>query len=184
MSAQGQIHIYTGDGKGKTTAAVGLAVRAAGAGLKVEFLQFDKGSEAEDFYSERKVLRGLPNVDVQPTGKIRMMPSGQFRFANSPPDFAEAKRGLELAAKAIESGKYQLIICDEILSCILTTLVKESDVLDLIDVFEKSGRKADLVLTGRSLPESIKSKADLVTEMKLIKHYFNKGLPARKGIEF
>src|SRR5437868_14385401 len=96
VSNQGQIHIYTGDGKGKTTAAVGLSVRAAASGLKVAFIQFDKGSEAEDFYSERKVLRQLENVDVQPTGKIRMMPNGQFRFANSPPDFEEATRGLKI----------------------------------------------------------------------------------------
>jgi cob(I)alamin adenosyltransferase len=184
MASQGQIHDYTGDGKGKTTAAIGLTVRAAGAGHKVAFIQFDKGSEAEDFYSERNVLRELSNVDVQPTGKIRMMPSGQFRFANSPPDFAEAKRGLELATKAVKGGKYDLIICDEILSCIMTGLVTEADVLALLDAYEKAGRKSDLVLTGRSLPAPILERADLVTEMKLIKHYFNKGLPARKGIEF
>ena len=184
MDSQGQIHIYTGDGKGKTTASVGLCVRAAGAGLKVAFIQFDKGSEAEDFYSERKILRKLSNVDVQPTGKIRMMPNGQFRFSNSPPDFEEAKRGLDVARRAIESGKFNLIICDEILSCILTGLVKEEDVIGIMESFEKAGRHCDLVLTGRSLPEKIKEKADLVTEMKMIKHYFNKGLPARKGIEF
>ncbi len=181
---QGQIHVYTGDGKGKTTAAVGLTVRAAGAGLKVAFIQFDKGSEAEDFYSERNVLRTLPTVSVQPTGKIRMMPTGQFRFSNSPPDFEEAKRGLELAKKAVSDVTNNLVICDEILSCILTKLLKEKDVLDLLEVYENSGRKCDLVLTGRTLPESVKDKSDLVSEMKMIKHYFNKGLPARKGIEF
>ena len=184
MSSQGQIQIYTGDGKGKTTAAIGLTIRAAGAGHKVAFIQFDKGSEGEDFYSERNILRTLSNVSVQPTGKIRMMPNGQFRFANSPPDFEEAKRGLKIAEEAIRSGKYQLIICDEILSCIMTTLVSEKNVLDLIQVFEDSGRKSDLVLTGRTLPQAIKEKADLVTEMKMIKHYFDKGMPARKGIEF
>ena len=184
MSSQGQIQIYTGDGKGKTTAAIGLTIRAAGAGHKVAFIQFDKGSDGEDFYSERNILRTLPAIDVLPTGKIRMMPNGQFRFANSPPDFEEAKRGLKLAEEALKSTKYQLIICDEILSCIMTTLMTEKDVLHLIDVFEKSGRKCDLILTGRTLPEAIKAKADLVTEMKMIKHYFDKGLPARKGIEF
>lgn len=184
MENQGQIHIYTGDGKGKTTSAVGLTVRAAGAGLKVCFIQFDKGSEGEDYYSERKVLRALPSVEVVPTGKMRMMPTGQFRFTNSPPDFEEAKRGLDIAKKAIEGKKFNLVICDEILSCILTSLLKEEDVLSLIDIFEKTGRHCDLVMTGRSLPESIKSRADLVSEIKMIKHYFNKGLPARKGIEF
>jgi cob(I)alamin adenosyltransferase len=180
----GQLQIYTGDGKGKTTSAVGLTVRAAGAGLRVAFIQFDKGSEAEDFYSERKVLRKLPEVEVIPTGKIRMMPNGQFRFTNSPPDFAEAKRGLSLAIEAVSSKKYALVICDEILSCLLTTLLVEADVLSLISTFEKTEKTCDLVMTGRSLPEAIKEKADLVSEMKMVKHYFNKGLPARKGIEF
>src|ERR1700677_2972526 len=116
MESQGQIHIYTGDGKGKTTAAIGLTVRAAGAGLKVAFIQFDKGSGSEDFYSERKILRTLPQIEDIPTGKIRMMPDGQFRFKNSPPDFEEAKRGLKLALEAIKLKKYNLIVCDEILS--------------------------------------------------------------------
>jgi cob(I)alamin adenosyltransferase len=123
-------------------------------------------------------------VDVQPTGKIRMMPNGQFRFSNSPPDFEEAKRGLSIAKEAVKSGKYNLVICDEILSCILTTLLTEQDVLDLVTVFDAAGRNCDLVLTGRSLPASIADKADLVSEMKMVKHYFNKGLPARKGIEY
>ncbi len=127
-SSHGQIQVYTGDGKGKTTASIGLTVRAAGAGHQVAFIQFDKGSEAEDFYSERNILRKLPNVTVEPTGKIRMMPNGQFRFSNSPPDFEEAKRGLKVATLAIAGGKYNLIVCDEILSCIMTSLVSEQDV--------------------------------------------------------
>ncbi len=184
MNNQGQIHIYTGDGKGKTTAAVGLTIRAAGTGLSVAFIQFDKGSDGEDFYSERKILRTIALISVQPTGKLRMMPNGQFRFSNNPQDFSEAKKGLELAKQALESRKYQLIICDEILSCILTKLITEKDVLELMDTFESEQRHCDLVLTGRSLPEAIKVRADLVTEMKMVKHYFNKGLPARKGIEF
>lgn len=180
----GQIQVYTGDGKGKTTAAVGLAVRAAGAGFNVAFIQFDKGSEKEDFYSERKVLRTLSNVTVIPTGKIRMMPDGEFRFQNSPPDFEEAKKGLEQVSQILDEKKYQLVVCDEILSCILTKLVTEEDVLNLISKFEETGRHCDLILTGRSLPESVLTKADLVSEMKMVKHYFNKGIPARKGIEF
>ena len=184
MPGDGQIQIYTGDGKGKTTASIGLIVRAAGAGFKTAFLQFDKGSEAEDFYSERKILRTLKNVDVIATGKIRMMPTGQFRFTNSPPDFEEAKRGLQLAKEAIAGGTFDLIVLDEILSSIMTKLLSEKDVLDLLDTYEAGGRKGDLVLTGRALPETIKNRADLVTEMKMIKHYFTKGMPARKGIEF
>ena len=181
---QGQLQIYTGDGKGKTTAAIGLCIRAAGAGLRAAFLQFDKGSDGEDFYSEREMLRKIPEIEVLPTGKIRMMPNGQFRFNNSPNDFTEAKRGLDLALQSVRSQKFQLIVCDEILSCLLTTLLNEGEVLSLIKIFEETGKTCDLVLTGRTLPEAIKDKADLVTEMKMIKHYFNKGMPARKGIEF
>jgi cob(I)alamin adenosyltransferase len=184
VAEQGQIQIYTGDGKGKTTAAIGLSVRAAGAGHKVAFIQFDKGSEGEDFYSERNVLRKVEGIDVLPTGKIRMMPTGQFRFANSPPDFEEAQRGLELARRSLLQKKYDLVVCDEILSCILTKLLTEDDVQGLIDAFESAGRHGELLLTGRSLPDSIRARADLITEMKMVKHYFNKGLPARKGIEF
>lgn len=183
MAENGQIHVYTGDGKGKTTAAIGLSIRAAGAGLKVAFLQFDKGFEKEDFYSERRILKSLKEIDLQITGKIRMMPNGQFRFSNSPPDFEEAQKGLKLAKKAV-SGSYDLVICDEILSCLLTKLISEEEVLSLIAEYEKAGRPCDLVMTGRSLPERIKEKADLVSEMTMVKHYFNKGLPARKGIEF
>lgn len=180
----GQIHVYTGDGKGKTTAAIGLCVRAAGAGLKVAFIQFDKGSSGEDFYSERKVLKTLSGVDLMVTGKIRMMPNGQFRFNNSPSDFEEAKKGLKTVHGALDAKKYDLIICDEILTSIMTKLIAEEDVLEIIRKFESRGRPCDLVLTGRTLPEAIKNKADLVTEMKMVKHYFDKGLPARKGIEF
>lgn len=182
--SSGQIQVYTGDGKGKTTAAIGLCVRAAGAGFKVAFIQFDKGSDGEDFYSERKILTKIPQIEVLPTGKIRMMPNGQFRFNNSPGDFTEAQRGLDLARASVKNAKYDVIVCDEILSCLLTGLLKEAEVLGLIDDYRGGGAKADLLLTGRTLPDAIKDKADLVTEMKMIKHYFNKGLPARKGIEF
>ena len=129
-------------------------------------------------------MKTLKNVDLQVTGKIRMMPDGNFRFTNSPPDFSEAKRGIELVKKAVRNPKNDLVICDEVMSCILTKLVSEEDVLGIISEFEIAGRSCELVLTGRSLPESIKSKSDLVTEMKMLKHYYNKGLPARKGIEF
>jgi cob(I)alamin adenosyltransferase len=181
---QGQVQIYTGDGKGKTTAALGLAVRAAGAGLRVAFIQFDKGFDGEEYYSERKILRQIPQIELYATGKVRMMPNGQFRFTNSPPDFEEAQKGLELAKKIIKDGKHKLIVCDEILSCLLTGLLKQEEVMDLLRLFKEQKLDVELVLTGRSLPEEIKAQADLVTEMKMLKHYFNSGVPARKGIEF
>ena len=180
----GKIQVYTGEGKGKTTASIGLIVRALGAGLRVCFIQFDKGSAAEDFYSERKILRELKGLDLKVTGKLRMMPNGQFRFNNTPPDFEEAQKGLKFALEAVGSGKYDMVVCDEILSCVLTQLLSEKDVLGLLDEYEKQNRPCELVLTGRSLSSAISTRVDLVTEMKMVKHYFNQGLKARKGIEF
>jgi len=182
-SQLGQLQMYIGDGKGKTTAAIGLTVRAAGAGFNVAFIQFDKGFDKEEFYSERNILRSIPNIHVQPTGMIRMMPDGNFRFKNIPEDFEEAKRGLKLAEDAITSGRYQLVICDEILSSIMTKLISRENVERLIEIFRKQ-KGMDLVFTGRATMQSLLDKADLVTEMKKVKHYFDQGRPARKGIEF
>lgn len=179
----GKVQMYIGDGKGKTTAAIGLSVRAAGAGFKVAFIQFDKGFDKEEFYSERNILRSISNIHVMPTGMIRMMPDGNFRFKNIPEDFEEAKRGLQLALDAIKSGNYQLVVCDEILSSVLTKLVTKEDVENLIAEFRKT-KGMDLVLTGRAMAPSLLEKADLITEMKKVKHYFDAGAPARKGIEF
>jgi cob(I)alamin adenosyltransferase len=179
----GQLQMYIGDGKGKTTAAIGLAVRAAGAGFRVAFIQFDKGYDKEEFYSERNVLRAIPGISVLPTGMIRMMPDGNFRFKNIPDDLAEAQRGLQLAREAVSGSEFDVIICDEILSSILTKLITREEVEALIETFRRQKGK-DLILTGRTTMQSLIDKADLVTEMKKLKHYFDQGKPARRGIEF
>lgn len=178
------LQIYYGNGKGKTTCAVGLMVRALGAGMKVAFIQFDKGYDGKnEHYHERHILRKLPGIDLFPTGLERMNSDGTFRFGVLEGDLQEAKRGIELAHKAIESTKYDVIVIDEILSARSYHLLQEKDILDIIELYKRNP-KPELILTGRGITEEIQKQADLITEFKPIKHYFDKGVPARKGIEF
>lgn len=180
---KGKLHIYTGDGKGKTTAAIGLAIRAAGTGFKVAFIQFDKGWEGEEFYHERRILRKIENIDLFPTGTLRHNKDGTFRFGLTEEDLKEAKRGLDFAYKVLGENKYNLVILDEVIVSVYTKLLKLEEVLDLIK-FWRENCSCELVLTGRYAPEEIIKEADLVTEMKKIKHYFDLGEKAREGIEF
>lgn len=181
----GFIHVYYGGGKGKTTSAIGLAVRAAGAGRRVAFIQFDKGHDAErgEHYAERAILRQVGAIDLQPTGCERIRSDGSFRFGVEPEDRAEAERALGLAREAL-SGGYDLVVLDEALAALAYKLVEERELLELLEAHEAAGRPCELVLTGHKLPEAIKERADLVTHMRKVKHYFDKGVPARLGIEF
>ncbi|AXA37239.1 MAG: cob(I)alamin adenolsyltransferase/cobinamide ATP-dependent adenolsyltransferase [Candidatus Sumerlaea sp.] len=180
----GFLHVYTGEGKGKTTSAVGLAIRAAGAGERVAFLQFDKGFEGRnEHYHERAILRTIPNIDLFFFGQERMMPDGRFRFANEPGDFEEAQRALAKAREIIESERYFLVVCDEAITCVQTRLLTEDDVMELTEVF-RAHPTCDLVLTGRGAFPRLIEAADLVSNVQLVKHYFYQGVPARRGIEF
>lgn len=182
---KGHIQVYTGDGKGKTTASIGLACRASGAGFRVAFIQFDKGHDPsrDEHYAERNTLRAIPNIDLYPTGMERIQEDGTFRFGVTEEDRAEASRGLEIARNCMESGDYPLVILDDILGGISYGLLDLQDVLELTRI-QKSRGDFELVLTGRNAPEEIVREADLVTEMKKIKHYFDDGQKARRGIEF
>ncbi len=172
----GLILVNTGNGKGKTTAALGMALRAWGQGMKVLILQFIKGGWK---YGELKAAEKLgPNFE------IRQMGEG---FIKGPGDkFLEEHRhaaveALAAAKTEISSGKYDLIILDEILYAINYGLVALPDTLDLM---AKKPGGLHLVLTGRNAPPEIIERADLVTEMREIKHHYKKGIPAQKGIEF
>lgn len=180
----GYLQVYTGNGKGKTTCAVGLAVRAAGAGERVAFLQFDKGFEGKnEHYHERAILRQLPTVELFFYGLERMMPDGKFRFANVPEDLEQAKAGLDKAREIVAAGQHGLVICDEAVTCVGTKLYAAESLMELVRAF-KADPNCELVLTGRgAFPELIEA-ANLVTEMTLVKHYFYEGVEARKGIEF
>jgi cob(I)alamin adenosyltransferase len=166
------VHVYTGDGKGKTTAAMGLALRAAGAGLKVYFGQFMKKFD----YSEILALKRFSDqITVVQFG------TGHYVIGNPAPEDVEAARlGLEHIEAALHSGQYNMVIADEANVAVSCNLLKEEDVMALI-----RGKPAsvELVLTGRRATANIIAAADLVTEMKAVKHYYTNGVTARKGIE-
>ncbi|MEW6701537.1 MAG: cob(I)yrinic acid a,c-diamide adenosyltransferase [Bacteroidota bacterium] len=170
----GFIQIYTGNGKGKTTAAIGQAVRAAGAGLKSYIIQFMK----EFPYSEIQLLKNLNAwITIEQTGK------DDFVLRKEPPpqdEMDKAKLALELAKQKMLSGKYDLIILDEVCVAIYFGLFSEEDVLKFLDAKPKN---VELILTGRYCPKILIECADLVTEMKEVKHYYQKGILSRRGIE-
>jgi len=166
------IQVYTGEGKGKTTASLGLAIRAVGAGLKVYIAQFCKKRQ----YSELKVLRKIKGIKVEQFGRrcfIRGRPSEE--------DKRLAKKGLEKVKKIIQEKKYDVVIMDEINICFYFKLLK---VKELIEIIKSLPKNIEIILTGRYAPKEIIKIADLVSEIKEIKHYFKKGIIARKGIEF
>lgn len=189
------IQIYTGNGKGKTTAALGLAVRARGAGLKVAIVYFDKGGT---HYSERKLFKKL-GIDYVASGLDRIDAKGRFRFGVTPADIREAKRGLVAARRFLVSKKYDLVILDEINSTVDLKMLTVAEALKVISRYSSiEGRKVsgmsassrqksdktELVLTGRNAPKEFLDIANLITEMKLVKHYFYRGTRAREGIDF
>ena len=172
---EGLIQVYTGNGKGKTTAALGLALRAIGHGLKVIIIQFMKGSKN---YGEVKAInKYLPQIKIEQYGLT------SFVDKNNPSkkDIELAQNGLKRARRAIFSQLYDIVILDEINVAMDFNLISVEDILQLI---EDKPPSVELVLTGRYVPEKIIEKADLVSEVKEIKHWFKKGVDTRKGIEY
>ncbi|KJF43245.1 cob(I)yrinic acid a,c-diamide adenosyltransferase [Draconibacterium sediminis] len=170
---KGYVHIYTGNGKGKTTAAFGLALRASGADKKVFIAQFIKGKT----YSEIKAVQNyLPQTEVKQYGNgyfIKKKPNDS--------DIETALQGLYEINEMVKSERYDLIILDEIFIALHYKLISVEAVRQLITT---KPANLELVLTGRYAPDEIIELADLVTEMKEVKHYYKKDVPARKGIEF
>ncbi len=174
---KGYIHVYTGDGKGKTTAALGLALRALGAGFSVYIGQFIKGMR----YSEIGALETLAAALGPGRLALRQYGRGCFLFrAPEPADLDAAAAGLAEAREALESGEFDLVVLDELCVAMKLGVVPEPDVLALL-----AARPAgvELVLTGRGAPEAVLAAADLVTEMREVRHYYRKGVEAREGIE-
>ncbi len=169
---RGYIQIYTGDGKGKTTAALGLGLRALGAGLRVSLIQFLKAGES----SEIKALRQLA-----PQVVIRQFGSGRFvRGHPTDEDRQRASQGLAAAREDLTSGRYDVVILDEINMAGALGLVTTEAVLELL---RKRRPQVEVILTGRRAASDWCEAADLVTEMKAVKHYFQNGVSARVGIE-
>ena len=169
---KGYVQVYTGDGKGKTTAALGLSLRAAGAKLKVFFAQFVKGMD----YSELEAVKRYDDF-------ITLRQYGRGAFIHGEPtkeDFDAAKKGFDELKGVILSGRYSLVIIDE---ANIAIYYKLFSVEDLIGLINEKPEHVEIVITGRKADPRIIERADLVTEMKEIKHYYNKGVKARKGIE-
>lgn len=173
----GLVIVYTGGGKGKTTAALGMALRAVGHKKKVCMVQFIKGSWSYGEMTSSKLLE--PNFEMIAAGKGFV---GIIDDHTSLDDHKEiAKKAINLASDKICSDKYDIVILDEINYAIDLELVQLTDVLDIID---KRPCNVSIVLTGNRAHKQVISKADLVTEMKEIKHPFKKGIKAKKGIDF
>ena len=171
---KGLIQVYTGNGKGKTTAALGLALRAVGHGLKVLFIQFMKGNiDYGELESSKKLS---PYLTIKQMGRETFV----SKTNPDPIDIKLARDGFALAKKAISNEEYSIVILDEINVAIDYGLIPLSDLLHLLDTKPKG---IELILTGRNAKPEIIDKADLVTEMVERKHYFKKGVSARKGIE-
>ncbi len=171
---RGLIQVYTGDGKGKTTAALGLALRAVGHGLRVLIVQFMKGTKGEgEVESARK---------LSPLLTIKMIGRDTFVSKTAPDsvDIQLAQEGFSLVKKALENQEYDIIILDEINLAVDYGLIPLADLLQLMDLKPQG---VELVLTGRNPKQEVLEKADLVTEMVERKHYYKKGMKAREGIE-
>jgi cob(I)alamin adenosyltransferase len=166
------IQVYTGDGKGKTTAALGLALRAAGAGHNVFIAQFMKGRSCAELTS----LKKIKSIKIEQFGNtcfIKKFPTLK--------DKALAKKGLKIVKDNLAKEKYSVVILDEICVALNLGLVNLREVTAIIDC---APEEAEVVLTGRGAPKEIIERADLVSEIKEIKHYFKKGVQARRGIEY
>lgn len=169
---KGYIHIYTGDGKGKTTAAIGLAIRAAGYGMKTYIGQFMKGQH----YGELTALRDHPCITIEQYGDIECV----HREEITQKHIDQAQQGLKQARKAMHSREYDIIILDEINVAVWFGLISAEEVIELLNERPKN---VEFILTGRRAPEAFLEMADLVSDVKEIKHYYNQGVKARTGIE-
>lgn len=190
----GLIQVYTGDSKGKTTAALGLSMRAIGHGFKVNFMQLMKGS---NYYGELVTLHKLypliehsqfgrpcPHSGTIKLGKGKCTGCGSCFIRKGDDitkDREEALNALEHIKKVVNGGQFDIVILDEVLNCIYFELLTEEEVLNIL---ENKPKHVEIVLTGRKATDKIIDKADLVTNMQSIKHPFEKGIIARRGIEY
>ncbi|HTY81462.1 MAG TPA: cob(I)yrinic acid a,c-diamide adenosyltransferase [Dehalococcoidales bacterium] len=171
---RGLVQVYTGNGKGKTTAAMGAIARASGHGLRAFLVSFMKGSYKQGEY---KSLSLLPGVKIAQFGLRKFTEPGDVKEEEK----AQAAAALDAARKAVNSGDYDLVVMDEVNVALSYELIKLEDVLKLV---KEKPANVHLILTGRYAPEKLIEAADLATEMVKIKHPYDEGIKARKGIEF
>jgi cob(I)alamin adenosyltransferase len=176
---RGLLLVFTGTGKGKSTAAFGLALRASGNRMPVKVIQFIKGAWKT---GEREAIRkALPEIEIEVGGRGFTIDRLRDPKIPMPEHQLAARAAFEAAREAVASGRYRMVVLDEILGSIKAGLVSEEEVLELA-----RSRPADLhlVLTGRGATPAVVEEADLVTEMREVKHHFKAGVPAQRGIEF
>jgi cob(I)alamin adenosyltransferase len=169
---KGYIHLYTGNGKGKTTAAFGVALRACEAGLKVYIAQFTKGSDSGEVNALRRHF---------PSATIRQFGAPSFIKKPDKTDRDFAAKGLAEAADVIAAGRHDLVVLDEVCVALHLGLFSVGQVLEILKT--RPGH-VEIILTGRNAPRELIEASDLVTEMMEIRHYYHKGVRARRGIEF
>jgi cob(I)alamin adenosyltransferase len=173
MTNKGYIHVYTGNGKGKTTAALGLSLRAAGTGKKIFFAQFIKGKSSSEIDAINKFI---PNITIKQYGLdcfiVKIPTENDIRAANE---------GLKEISHILSAGLYDIVVLDEATIAVYYKLFSSQE---LIKILKTKKDKTEIIITGRYAPPELIEIADLVTEMKEIKHYYSKGINARKGIEY
>jgi cob(I)alamin adenosyltransferase len=171
---RGLVQVFTGDGRGKTSAAIGTVVRALGHGLKVYIVFFMKGNY---LYGERNILSQLPNVTMESFGSDKFIDPKNIK----PEEREQAKRALDAAREAMLSGGYDLVVLDEVNMAVAFNLIDVEEVLKLI---EDRPEGVELILTGRRADGKLVKSADLVTEMLKVKHPYDEGVMGREGIEY
>lgn len=173
---KGYLQIYTGDGKGKTTAALGLTIRAAGAGMNVLFSQFVKSMNT----SELNIINKVDNIDV-----LRYASSKKFAWDMNDEEKAGLKKEMQLQLKdtlrIVKEKNCDVVVFDELLGALHGEYINKQDILDLVD---NRAKNCEYIITGRAAPDWLIEKADLVSSVDPIKHYMDAGVNARKGIEF
>ena len=173
-SCQGLVQVFTGDGKGKTTAALGTAIRALGQGQRVYIVFFMKGGYP---YGELNILSQLPNVDVASFGSLEFVDPANIK----PEEREQARLALSVGREAVLSGNYDMVVLDEVNVAVAFKLIPLDEVIKLI---RDKPPKVELILTGRKAAPELIKQADLVTEYLKIKHPYDKGIESRRGIEY
>jgi cob(I)alamin adenosyltransferase len=173
-NSKGLVQVFTGDGRGKTSAALGTVVRALGQGLRAYIVFFMKGDYP---YGERRILSELPNVDFASFGSLEFVDPRNVK----PEEMEQARQALAAAREAMLSGNYDLVVLDEVNVAVAWKLVELEEVLRFIN---DKPENVELILTGRYADTKLVQVADLVTEMLKIKHPYDGGVMARKGIEY
>lgn len=171
----GRVLVFTGDGKGKTTASLGIALRAVGHGMKVKIIQFVKSDTST---GEIAALNMLPGVEIVQTGCGFVPNESNAKFTDHR---QAAENGLKIAAEAIESCKYSVVILDEICVAVAKKLLNENEVIEMI---RKASPDVTVVLTGRGATPAMIELADTVTNMSCVKHGMQQGIKAQEGVEF